>query len=89
MIILAISSLTGVPAGVIAIDGKTSRRSVQKPDGKAAIHMAFAARQRLALGQDQCTLVLAAFATQIWPFPIKCACNKHHSTVTLFAKFRG
>jgi predicted transposase YbfD/YdcC len=38
---------------VIAIDGKTSRRSADKRKGKAAIHMvsAFAARQRLVLGQ--------------------------------------
>lgn len=44
------ASLAGVPEGVVAIDGKTSRRS--KGD-KAALHMvsAFAARQRLALGQ--------------------------------------
>ena len=44
------SSLAGVPEGVVAIDGKTSRRS--KGD-RAALHMvsAFAARQRLALGQ--------------------------------------
>ena len=52
-----VSSLTGAPAAVIAIDGKTSRRSFQKPgspsSGRAAIHMvsAFAARQRLVLGQ--------------------------------------
>jgi predicted transposase YbfD/YdcC len=47
-----VAALIGVPAGVIAIDGKTSRRS-QKKGGKAAIHMvsAFAARQRLVLGQ--------------------------------------
>src|SRR5437667_7356495 len=39
------------PTGVIAIDGKTVRRSYHK--GKAPIHMvsAFAARQRLVLGQ--------------------------------------
>jgi predicted transposase YbfD/YdcC len=38
---------------VIAIDGKTARRSGQKKSGKAPIHMvsAFAARQRLVLGQ--------------------------------------
>lgn len=38
---------------MIAIDGKTVRRSGHKRDGKAAIHMvsAFAARQRLVLGQ--------------------------------------
>ncbi len=47
------ASLTGAPAEVIAIDGKTSRRSYQKRGGKAPIHMvsAFAARQRLVLGQ--------------------------------------
>jgi len=46
-----VAALTGIPAGVIAIDGKTVRRS--KSAGKAAIHMvsAFAARQRLVLGQ--------------------------------------
>src|ERR1700723_1678755 len=43
-----VAALTGVPEGVVAIDGKTSRRSYQKKGGKAAIHMvsAFAARQR-------------------------------------------
>src|SRR4051812_33750696 len=53
-----IASLVGTPAEVIAIDGKTSRRSGQKTSGqktsgKAPIHMvsAFAARQRLVLGQ--------------------------------------
>jgi predicted transposase YbfD/YdcC len=42
-----------MPEGVIAIDGKTVRRSGNKRSGKAAIHMvsAFAARQRLVLGQ--------------------------------------
>src|SRR5947209_20523074 len=46
-------ALTGAPEGVIAIDGKTLRRSHQKKGAKAAIHMvsAFAARQRLVLGQ--------------------------------------
>jgi len=45
-----VASLTGVATDVIAIDGKTVRRS---KGGKAAIHMvsAFAARQRLVLGQ--------------------------------------
>ena len=48
-----VRGLTGAPAEVIAIDGKTSRRSYQKPGGKAPIHMvsAFATRQRLVLGQ--------------------------------------
>ena len=48
-----VAALTGMSAGVIAIDGKTVRRSGNKRSGKAAIHMvsAFAARQRLVLGQ--------------------------------------
>jgi predicted transposase YbfD/YdcC len=48
-----VASITGVSTDVIAIDGKTSRRSADKRKGKAAIHMvsAFAARQRLVLGQ--------------------------------------
>src|ERR1700712_4939138 len=48
-----VASSTGMPEGVTAIDGKTVRRSGNKRSGKAAIHMvsAFAARQRLVLGQ--------------------------------------
>ena len=48
-----VAALTGAPADVIAIDGKTLRRSYQKKGSKAPIHMvsAFAARQRLVLGQ--------------------------------------
>src|ERR1700746_764673 len=48
-----VAALTGTSAEVIAIDGKTVRRSYQKKGGKAPIHMvsAFAARQRLVLGQ--------------------------------------
>ena len=48
-----VASLTGVSADVIAIDGKAVRRSFQKTGSKAPIHMvsAFAARQRLVLGQ--------------------------------------
>jgi predicted transposase YbfD/YdcC len=48
-----VAALIGAAAGVIAIDGKTSRRSYDKKSGKASIHMvsAFAARQRLVLGQ--------------------------------------
>jgi predicted transposase YbfD/YdcC len=43
-----VAALTGAPKEVVAIDGKTLRRS-----GEKAIHMvsAFAARQRLVLGQ--------------------------------------
>jgi predicted transposase YbfD/YdcC len=45
------AALTGIPADVIAIDGKTSRRA--KQGGVNLIHMvsAFAARQRPVLGQ--------------------------------------
>jgi len=48
-----VAALTGTPRDVIAIDGKTLRRSYQKKGAKAPIHMvsAFAARQRLVLGQ--------------------------------------
>jgi predicted transposase YbfD/YdcC len=48
-----VAALTGTPEGVIAIDGKTARRSGQKRKGHPPIHMvsAFAARQRLVLGQ--------------------------------------
>lgn len=50
-----VAGRTGVASDVIAIDGKTLRRSGSKKSGKAAIHMvsAFAARQRLVLGQVQ------------------------------------
>lgn len=46
------AALIGVPTGVVAIDGKTVRRSGGKA-GKGAIHMvsAFVASQRLVLGQ--------------------------------------
>jgi len=48
-----VAALTATPADVIAIDGKTLRRSYQKKGAKAPIHMvsAFAARQHLVLGQ--------------------------------------
>lgn len=47
-----VASLIGMPEGVVAIDGKTVRRSGGKA-GKGAIHMvsAFIASQRLVLGQ--------------------------------------
>ena len=50
-----VAAITGVPCGVIAIDGKTVRRSGHKSRGKAPIHIvsAFAARQRLVLGQTK------------------------------------
>jgi len=48
-----VAAPTGAVADVIAIDGKTLRRSYQKKGAKAPIHMisALAARQRLVLGQ--------------------------------------
>ena len=48
-----VASTTSAPAETIAIDGKTVRRSYQKKGAKEPIHMvsAFAARQRLVLGQ--------------------------------------
>ena len=48
-----VSAESGAASDVIAIDGKTARRSGDKKGAKAAIHMvsAFAARQRLVLGQ--------------------------------------
>jgi predicted transposase YbfD/YdcC len=48
-----VAALTNTSAEVIAIDGKTSRRSYQKKGSKEPIHMvsAFAARQRLVLAQ--------------------------------------
>jgi hypothetical protein len=48
-----VAAVTGIPTRVIAIDGKTGRRSGHKKAAKAPIHMvsAFAARQRLGLGQ--------------------------------------
>jgi predicted transposase YbfD/YdcC len=48
-----VASLTGVPEGVVAIDGKTVRRSKGSRTREEPIHMvsAFAARQRLVLGQ--------------------------------------
>ena len=48
-----VAAVTGAPAEAIAIDGKTLRRSYQKKGAKEPIHMvsAFAARQRLVLGQ--------------------------------------
>jgi predicted transposase YbfD/YdcC len=48
-----VSATTGISADVIAIDGKTSRRSYTKKGANDAIHIvsAFAAEQRLVLGQ--------------------------------------
>ena len=48
-----VTGLTGLDAGVIAIDGKTLRRSYQDGGAKAPIHMvsAWSAKQNLVLGQ--------------------------------------
>ena len=50
-----VSAITKIPAELIAIDGKTSRRSFKKKGANDAIHVvsAFAARQRLVLGQTK------------------------------------
>ena len=48
-----VTGLTGLDAGIIAIDGKTLRRSYQDGGAKAPIHMvsAWSAKQNLVLGQ--------------------------------------
>ena len=48
-----VGKLTGLSADIIAIDGKTLRRSYQEGGAKAPIHMisAWSARQNLVLGQ--------------------------------------
>jgi predicted transposase YbfD/YdcC len=50
-----VAALTKTPVEVIAIDGKTLRRSGGKASSKAPVHMvsAFAARQRLVLAQTK------------------------------------
>ena len=50
-----VSAITKIPAEVIAIDGKTCRRSYKKKGANDAIHIvsAFAAQQRLVLGQTK------------------------------------
>ena len=50
-----VSAIAKIPAELIAIDGKTSRRSYKKKSANDAIHVvsAFAARQRLVLGQTK------------------------------------
>lgn len=45
------AALIGVPEGVVAMDGKTVRRSKSKTDPPIHMVSAFAARQRLVLGQ--------------------------------------
>ena len=48
-----VASLANLGPGIVAIDGKTLRRSYQEGGAKAPIHMisAFSSRQRLVLGQ--------------------------------------
>jgi predicted transposase YbfD/YdcC len=48
-----VASLTKLGADIVAIDGKTLRRSYQEGGAKAPIHMisAFSSRQRMVLGQ--------------------------------------
>ncbi len=66
-----VAALTKTPAELIAIDGKTSRRSGKK-GSKEAIHMvsAFAARQRLVLAQTK----VGEKSNEIWPFPLSSTC---------------
>lgn len=53
---------------LIAIDGKTSRRSHDRPSGKAALHLlsAFATREKLVLGQQ----AVAPTSNEITTIPI-------------------
>lgn len=62
-----VSALTRTPAEVIAIDGKTSRRSGSRKGSKEPLHMvsAFAARQRLVMGQ----VAVAAKSNEIVAIP--------------------
>lgn len=48
-----VAALIGTPEGVVAIDGKTARRSGRRAKGQDPIHVvsAFATRQRLVMGQ--------------------------------------
>jgi len=48
-----LQGISGAVKGVLAIDGKTLRRSADKNDGKKALHMvsAWAAENRLVLAQ--------------------------------------
>jgi predicted transposase YbfD/YdcC len=50
-----VATLTGVPEGVVAIDGKTCRRTFKKKGESLPIHIvsAFAAKQRLVLAQTK------------------------------------
>lgn len=63
-----VAAVTGASAEVIAIDGKSLRRSAQRKGAKAAVHMvsAFAARQRLVLGQ----VAVAEKANEIVAIPL-------------------
>ena len=49
------SAACGIPSGVVAIDGKTSRRTGAKSKGRSGVHVvsAFAAGRRLVLGQTK------------------------------------
>jgi len=50
-----VSAAFGIPEGVVAIDGKTSRRTGLKSRGRSGVHVvsAFAAGRRLVLGQTK------------------------------------
>ena len=55
LLLMLAAALTKTSAEVIAIDGKTVRRSYQKKGAEEPIHVvsAFAARQRMVLGQTR------------------------------------
>jgi hypothetical protein len=47
-----VASVTGVSADVIAMDGKTSRRTADKRKGKAAIHMVSAPSRTIPITHE-------------------------------------
>ena len=56
---------------IVAIDGKTSRRTGDKRKGRPALHMvsAWASRQRLVLGQEEPIKTSTPRRTRSWPSP--------------------
>ena len=68
-----VGSLTKLGPDIVAIDGKTLRRSYQEGGAKAPIHMisAWSSRQRLVLGQAK----VAENPTRSRPSPSCCVCS--------------
>ncbi len=74
-----VSLITKIPAEVIAIDGKTSRRSCKKKCADDALHTvsAFAAQQRLIMGQTKVDAKSNEIvAIPIVPYPHRCGLVK-------------